>query len=84
MMRRELRVTGDGLVMAGVSTVMLGSVALALGCLAAWATHVVWIIKVLASSTAPTIGQIALGAIGAFMPPVGVIHGLMIWFGVGF
>lgn len=50
----------------------------------AWATHVVWIISTLASDVGATFGQIALGVIGAFMPPVGVIHGVMVWFGAGF
>lgn len=49
----------------------------------AWVTHIVWIIKTLASPVGATFGQMALGAIGAFMPPVGVVHGFMIWFGVG-
>ena len=51
---------------------------------AAWVTHIVWIIGKLAGDAGATMGQIALGAIGAFMPPVGVIHGVMIWFGAGF
>jgi hypothetical protein len=51
--------------------------------IAAWVTHIVWIIGKLAG-VGPTIGQVALGVIGAFMPPVGMIHGFMIWFGAGF
>lgn len=47
---------------------------------AAWATHVIWIIQKLASDGGATMGQIALGVIGAFMPPIGVIHGLILWF----
>lgn len=50
----------------------------------AWITHIVWIIKVLASSAGATVGQMVLGALGTFCPPVGIIHGFMIWFGVGF
>lgn len=49
-------------------------------CLGAWATHVIWIIKALASSDGATAGQMMLGALGAFMPPVGVVHGFIIWF----
>jgi len=49
--------------------------------IAAWCTHVIWIIRALASPEGATAGQMALGAIGAFMPPIGVIHGLMLWFG---
>lgn len=41
--------------------------------LAGWVTHVVSTIMV---------GAWLLLAIGAFVPPVGVIHGIMIWFGV--
>lgn len=54
-----------------------------LGVLSAWVTHVIWIIAQLASDFGATTGQIVLGLIGAFMPPVGVIHGLMIWLGMG-
>lgn len=55
------------------------SIVLALLGTAAWATHVVWIIRKLASDEGATVGQMALGAIGAFMPPVGAIHGVMLW-----
>ena len=58
-------------------------VSFAVTCIIAWATHIIWIIASL-SSDAWTWGHIALGAIGAFMPPVGVVHGFMIWFGYGF
>jgi hypothetical protein len=51
--------------------------------IAAWVTHVVWIIAKLAGTSGATFGQAALGVIGAFMPPVGIIHGIMIWCGAG-
>jgi len=53
-----------------------------LSCFAAWLTHVVWIISMLLLPTIPT-GHIVIGVLGAFMPPIGVIHGFMIWFGIG-
>ena len=59
-------------------------IALAVTAFASWATHIVWVISALASDAGATFGQMALGAIGAFMPPVGMIHGVMIWFGAGF
>ncbi len=62
----------------------LGMVSFIIACIAAWATHVVWVIGKLASDAGATAGQIVLGAVGAFMPPVGVVHGFMIWFGIGF
>lgn len=52
-------------------------------CFAAWVTHIVWIIGKLAGDAGATVGQMVLGALGAFMPPVGAIHGFMIWFGSG-
>jgi len=47
---------------------------------AAWITHVVWIVKALASSSGATMGQMVLGGLGAFMPPIGVVHGIILWF----
>lgn len=47
---------------------------------AAWVTHIVWIIKALSSDAGATAGQIVLGVLGAFIPPIGVIHGLILWF----
>lgn len=68
---------------AGLGGVLVGLLALFTG-IAAWVTHVIWIIMTLASSTPPaTVGQMVLGALGVFIPPVGVIHGFMIWFGAG-
>lgn len=48
----------------------------------AWLTHVMWIIRKLAGDGGVTAGQMVLGVIGAVVPPVGVIHGLMIWVGL--
>lgn len=83
-MRRDVRrfhMSAEG---AGVLGLVSVPILLAIAAFTAWATHVVWIIKVLASSSGATVGQMVLGALGAFMPPVGMIHGVMIWFGVGF
>ena len=49
----------------------------------AWATHIIWWVGKLASDTGATFGQVFLGIIGAFIPPVGVVHGYMLWFGYG-
>lgn len=50
---------------------------------AAWATHIVWVIGKLAGSAGITGGQLLLAFLGSFIPPVGVVHGVMIWFGAG-
>lgn len=60
------------------------AIGIVLACFAAWVTHVIWIIQTLSSGIEATAGQMVLGALGAFMPPIGVIHGFMIWFGIGF
>ncbi len=51
---------------------------------AAWVTHFVWVIRKLAGDAGVTVGQMVLGALGAFVPPIGILHGYMIWLGVGF
>lgn len=53
---------------------------LALVSIAAWVTHVAWIITKLSSDQGATVSQMVLGGLGAFMPPVGVIHGCILWF----
>lgn len=58
-------------------------IAIVIACAAAWITHIVWVISALASDAGATVGQMVLGGVGAFMPPVGVIHGIMIWMGAG-
>jgi hypothetical protein len=68
---------------AGTFAAVVGFGAVILTPIIAWATHLVWIIGALASDSGATTGQIVLGCIGAFMPPVGVVHGVMIWLGVG-
>jgi len=77
MNRLTVRTSGAGGSLAGFFVI-----GILLTSMAAWCTHVIWIIKVLASDKGATAGQIVLGAVGAFMPPVGVVHGLMIWFGM--
>ena len=49
--------------------------------IAAYCTHLVWVIGKLAGDGGVTIGQGILGLAGAVVPPVGVVHGWMIWFG---
>lgn len=72
--------SSDGGAIAGLFILIAG-----LTGMAAWVTHVIWIISTLSSVSPPaTIGQMVLGGIGVFMPPVGVIHGFLIWFGAGF
>ena len=59
---------------------VIALVAVIISAAGAWVTHVAWIIGKLASDGGVTVGQIGLGVIGAFMPPIGVIHGIILWF----
>lgn len=46
-------------------------------------THIMWCIKVLASTAIVgdiLIKAVILGIIGAIVPPLGAIHGIVIWF----
>jgi hypothetical protein len=67
----------------GIFTSVGAGGAFVLALIAAWCTHLVWIIIALSSDVGATAGQIVLGGFGVFMPPVGVLHGVMIWMGVG-
>lgn len=63
---------------------MIAVVAFVCTILSAWVTHIVWIIGTLASPAGATVGQMVLGVLGAFVPPFGIVHGFMIWLGMGF
>lgn len=64
----------------GRAIAILVTFMLFLGSIGAWITHVIWAIKTLASDAGITFGQIVLAVLGTFVPPVGVIHGVIIWF----
>lgn len=66
---------GSVIFIAGVCLVT----ALATG-IAAWLRHLMWTVTLLASGHDIAIGQVALGIIGALVPPVGMIHGFVLWF----
>lgn len=49
---------------------------------AGYITHWVWAIKLLAGDAVVPTAKIVLAVLG-ILPPVGVIHGWLIWFGAG-
>lgn len=49
--------------------------------LAAWITHVAVAVQYLVGEAAVATGYTILLALGVFVPPVGVVHGIGIWFG---
>jgi hypothetical protein len=58
--------------------------AMGIAAVAAWLTHLMWVISKLAGDAGVTLGQVMLAILGTFVPPIGVLHGIMIWFGMGF
>jgi hypothetical protein len=59
---------------SGFTSTELMGVILGLAMIGAWLTHIVATIKA---------GAYVLLLAGALVPPVGVIHGVMVWFGAG-
>jgi hypothetical protein len=59
-------------VVYGLAAIIFVTVSI-VGSMAAWVTHVIATIQA---------GSYILLAVGAFIAPIGVIHGIMIWFGV--
>lgn len=55
-------------------------VLLVCGGISAYLTHVVWIVKALASDHGATVGQMVLGVLGGIVAPIGVVHGVVLWF----
>lgn len=49
--------------------------------IAAYITHLIWTIKLLGGTTA-VVTHIVLGVLGLLFPPIGVVHGIMLWFGI--
>ncbi|MGZ8364798.1 MAG: hypothetical protein ACXWWG_00635 [Nitrospira sp.] len=60
--------------------VVLPVVALVISVFAAWVTHILWLFTTLTSAAGATAGQIVLGILGVFVPPLGVLHGIFLWF----
>lgn len=60
--------------------VMLICIVGGLTCFAAWVAHAMWAVKLLASGAAMSAGQLVLAVGGTVLPPIGVVHGLLIWF----
>ena len=67
---------------AAVFIAVSGVLTFFLGVIAAWITHIVWLLQKLGADGGVTFGQILLGLLGLLVPPVGVVHGVMIWAGM--
>jgi hypothetical protein len=76
--------TRRGGLMSADATFTIAGLAFGLACIAAYITHIVWVIRLLLATDGMVhVGRALLALFGVFCPPIGVIHGVMIWFGVG-
>lgn len=48
--------------------------------LAAWITHLWWSLSGLFSGSMNQINEYVIAILGAFIPPIGIIHGIYLWF----
>ncbi len=56
------------------------SVLLGLTCAIGWLTHVIWWVNLLIDNELDTIGEAVLAILGTLALPIGVIHGIVLWF----
>lgn len=59
---------------------VVGLVGFIISLAAAWITHVIWWVKLLMNEEMDTLGELFLAGIGTFVPPIGIIHGYILWF----
>lgn len=62
---------------------VLAIITIALSTIPAWLTHVVGTLIAIADGKGNALAEVGVLLVGALIPPVGVIHGWMMWFGVG-
>ena len=71
----------DDIAAIGVGSVFIAAMA---SLPLAWLTHVIWFVRAMAHATDVTSPwPILLGLLGTFVPPIGILHGFMIWLGAG-
>lgn len=63
-----------------VFILVVAAFATAIAAVAAWVTHVIWWVNLVIANELDTLGEAVLAIIGTIAPPIGVIHGLIIWF----
>lgn len=59
---------------------LIGLIALIVAPIVAWTTHCVWWMKLIMNEQMDTIGEGVLAVLGTLCPPIGVIHGFILWF----
>ena len=62
-------------------TAVIAMIALGLTVVAAYVTHIVVALKALLGAGEIEVAYAVLLAVGTFIPPVGIVHGVGVWFG---
>jgi hypothetical protein len=47
---------------------------------AGWITHIWWIFSILMANAPLHAGRVLLAFFGVFIPPIGALHGVYLWF----
>lgn len=64
----------------GVEWLMLGLIAIIIAGISAFIRHCWWTLTLLMSDAPLTAGKAALALLGVFVPPLGALHGVWLWF----
>ena len=59
---------------------LVGWVLLGLLAFASWVTHIWWSLSGLFSGEMDTLSKVVVALLGLFVPPLGCIHGVYLWF----
>jgi len=51
-----------------------------IGTVGAYITHVIWWLQLAMSGQMDTNGEVVIAVLGTLVPPIGMIHGWMVWF----
>jgi hypothetical protein len=55
-------------------------IALGIAPIAAWITHIYWSLSGLFTGSMTETSDFVIAVLGAFIPPIGIIHGIYLWF----
>lgn len=65
---------------AGFWSLTAASAAAILATVAAYITHLFWIISLLMSDVSVPAGKVIIAIVGLLVPPLGCVHGFWLWF----
>ena len=63
-----------------MKTGLIITITLGLASVAAWITHIYWSLSGLFSGSMNETNEYVVAILGVFLPPIGVVHGVYLWF----